>query len=171
MLRALILFFLVSAGSVSAQSFEERLQVFADDLEICFFTGGTVRAQKDCIGDMATNCMDAEEGGHTTIGMSMCLSNEAEVWDGLLNREYKATMAWAKAADEDESEHFPEYANRAQALRAAQRAWIGFRDAECELSYTLWGAGSMRHIAGSDCIMEITAERAIELRAMREPFE
>ena len=33
---------------------------------------------------------------------------------------------------------FPEFANRAKALRDAQRAWIRFRDAECGLAYAVW---------------------------------
>lgn len=170
-MRSFVILFCLIAGPVSAQSFEERIQVFADDLEACFFTSDTVELQRACIGDMAENCMDAEEGGHSTLGMSMCSSAEADVWDGLLNREYRETMARAKAADEDDLAYFPEFANRAKALLEAQRAWIAYRDAECGLAYALWGSGSMRHIAGAGCIMDMTAERAIELRALREPFE
>ena len=77
-------------------------------------------------------------------------------------------MAWAKAGDADDMANFPEFANRADSLRAAQRAWIAFRDAECGLEYALWGSGSMRNIAGTDCLMHMAAERTIELRAKRE---
>ncbi len=159
------------AGPAFGQSYEEKLQIFADDLEACFFTSDTVELQRDCVGDMATNCMDAEEGGHSTLGMSMCSNAEAEVWDRLLNQEYKATMAWAKSMDADEREVFPEFANRATALRDTQRAWIPFRDAECAMAYATWGAGSMRHIAGTSCMMDMTAERTIELRSMREVMQ
>ena len=102
--------------------------------------------------------------------MSRCLNSEAEFWDRLLNDEYRRTMRWAEIMDEDDAEYFSEYANRAIALRAAQRAWITFRDAECEFDYASWGAGSMRRIAGSDCIMRLTAKRTIELRAKRDLF-
>lgn len=125
-------------------------------------------ARAGCIGKVSDACIAGAEGGETTLGMSMCMADEAEVWDRLLNAEYRKTMARAKAMDSDEAESFPQFANRAVALRDAQRAWIAFRDAECALAYAEWGAGSMRHIAGSECVMRMTAQRALELRAMRE---
>jgi uncharacterized protein YecT (DUF1311 family) len=54
-------------------------------------------------------------------------------------------------------------------LREAQRAWIVFRDAECRAQYALYGTGSLRQVVGANCVMSETAERAIELRQMREP--
>ena len=124
-----------------------------------------------CIGRASESCMAGEDGGETTLGMSMCMADEVELWDGILNAEYRETMDFAKAMDAGEAEYFPEYAKRAEALRDAQRAWIAFRDAECALAYAEWGSGSMRHIAGSECVMRMTAERALELRAMRERFQ
>jgi uncharacterized protein YecT (DUF1311 family) len=115
--------------------------------------------------------MDSQEGGHSTLGMTACLNAEADVWDGFLNTEYWATQDWAKAADEEEAAQFPEFAVMAERLREAQRAWIAFRDAECALSYAEWGSGSMRNIAHADCRMQMTAERTIELRRMREMFQ
>jgi len=53
-------------------------------------------------------------------------------------------------------------------LRDAQRAWIAYRDANCAMEYGLWGAGSMRQIAGADCQMRMTAERMLELRSYRQ---
>ena len=103
--------------------------------------------------------------------MSQCLFSEADFWDGLLNIEYKQTLQWAKSMDTDDLDYFPEYANRAKALRDAQRVWISYRDAECELDYAVRGSGSMRYIAGSDCILRLTANRTIELRQKRELFE
>lgn len=171
MLRIFIGIFLIWGIGLGAQPADDEMQVFADDLAACFFTGDTSEAQRECIGDMAVNCMDADEGGYTTLGMSTCASAEADVWDTLLNFEYKETMAWAKASDADEAINFPEHANRVESLLAAQRAWIEFRDTNCSLRYALWGAGSMRHIAGSNCIMEMIAEQTIKLREMREMFE
>ena len=74
-------------------------------------------------------------------------------------------------ADEEEAAYFPEFAVRAEKLLEAQRAWIVYRDAECALDYAEWGAGSMRNIAHADCRLQMTAERTIELRRMREMFQ
>lgn len=153
-----------------AHADEDLLSRYGPLVDACFAYSDTVAAA-DCIGVATSACMEREEGGQTTIGIAGCNQAETEAWDGHLNAEYQATMAWAKASDADEAVNFPEYATRADNLLAAQRAWIAFRDAECGLDYALWGSGSMRHIAGTDCLMRLTAERAIELRAKRGMFE
>jgi uncharacterized protein YecT (DUF1311 family) len=66
--------------------------------------------------------------------------------------------------DAQERDTFPEFANRAESLQAAQRAWIPLRDADCSLEYAMWGSGSMRQIASADCGMRLTGERAIYLK-------
>ena len=150
---------------------DHEVAVFGPALNGCLDAATDSEGLQTCVGTMATTCMDSQEGGHTTLGMTSCLNAEAKVWDQFLNIEYKATRAHAKAMDADEAEYFPEFARRAEALLAAQRAWIAFRDAECDLAYAEWGSGSMRNIAWADCQMQMTAERAIDLRAMREAFE
>lgn len=150
---------------------EQEVGDFGPVLNACLANAADGAALRACIGRMSTACMDGQEGGHTTLGMTSCLNAEARVWDGVLNAEYKASRAFAKAMDADEAAYFPEFARRAEALLAAQRAWIAFRDAECDLAHAEWGSGSMRNIAWADCQMQMTAERAIELRDMRETFE
>ena len=159
------LFLIVENGG--ARATEHEVDAYGGFLEQCYEAAAGTEAKAQCIGAMAQVCMDDQDGGHTTLGMSSCLGAEGEVWDRFLNAEYKATMAWSAASDED----FPEFAKRAEYLRAAQRAWIAFRDAECALEYAQWGSGSMRSIAGADCQMQMTAERTIDLLEMREMFE
>ena len=166
----LLALFLVGASGV-AQATEHEVATFGGFLEQCYEEATGTEAKSQCIGAMAQVCMDDQDGGHTTLGMSSCLGAEGQVWDRFLNAEYKATMAWSAASDKDEAEYFPAYAKRAEHLRAAQRAWIAFRDAECALEYAQWGSGSMRSIAGADCQMQMTAERTIDLLEMREMFE
>ena len=150
---------------------EHEVQDFGPELEACYADATDTAGREACIGTMASTCMDNQDGGHTTLGMSSCLNGEATVWDGFLNVEYKATREFAKAMDADEAEYFPELARRAETLLVAQRAWLAFRDAECALAYAEWGSGSMRTIAYADCVMRMTAERTIRLRSMREAFE
>lgn len=149
---------------------EHEVEAFGPLLEQCYEEAEGADAKAQCIGAMAQACM-AEPGGETTLGMSSCAFAEAQVWDRFLNQEYKVLMEFSKVMDEDDQAYFPTFANRAESLRDAQRAWIAFRDAECGLAYALWGSGSMRHIAGTDCHMQMTAERTIELLEMREQFQ
>ena len=150
---------------------DHEVEAFGPELQACLEAAPDTSGLEACQGKMSTTCMDSQDGGHSTLGMTSCLNAEAKVWDAFLNVEYKATRAHAEAMDKDEAVYFPEFARRAEALLTAQRAWIVFRDAECDLAYAEWGSGSMRNIAWADCQMRMTAERAIELRRMREAFE
>lgn len=117
--------------------------------------------KRACIGTIAVPCADLP-GGETTVGISDCLSREHDAWDTLLNRYWKPLMQAAHASDEAEAPRPAGAPAAAATLRAAQRAWIAFRDAECAHAAAEWGMGSMRLIAGADCMRSMTAERAIE---------
>ena len=160
----------LAAFALAFPALAQDLPDYAPRLHACYDAATDREARLACADAVAEPCM-AEPGDETTIGMSMCLQAETEGWDVLLNREYRATMDHMAAMDEDEREYFPEYATRVDSLRAAQRAWIAFRDAECALAYAEWGSGSHRHIAGTACFAEMTMERTIALRDMRERFE
>ena len=156
-------------GSPAAAS-DTLVASYGSMLETCYANAGSTTDRHACIGAMSTACSAGEEGGETTLGIVSCLMAEAAVWDEYLNAEYQAARARAKAADADEAAYFPEFAKRADALLAAQRAWITFRDAECFRAYAEWGAGSMRNIASAGCQMQMTADRTIELRQSLEEF-
>jgi uncharacterized protein YecT (DUF1311 family) len=168
-LRVLALVLTVLPAAVVAK--EELVTIYGPVLAQCYAAAVGFEAKTACIGALALECMEKEDGGQTTVGMSMCNRAEAEFWDGLLNKEYQLTMAWAKANDIEETKFDSQFANLANALRDAQRAWITFRDAECGLAYAVWGSGSMCQIAGSSCFADMVAERTIELRDIREMFE
>ena len=165
--------FLLAATLVATPLFAQTalVDIYSAHLAQCYAQTDGPAAQTKCIGALSTACIAEEEGGGTTLGISMCNNAEVEYWDILLNEEYRLTMDWAKSFDQEGKAYIPEFTNRAKSLRAAQRAWIIFRDAECELDYAVWGASSMRHIAGTDCIKNLTARRTIELRQKREFFE
>ncbi|TNC65999.1 DUF1311 domain-containing protein [Rubellimicrobium roseum] len=55
-----------------------------------------------------------------------------------------------------------------ETLRAAQRAWIAFRDAACEAEAVLWEGGSAQPMIRSGCLRELTAQRTEDLRAYAE---
>tara|TARA_R110000787_G_scaffold242260_2_gene348380 strand:- start:473 stop:955 length:483 start_codon:yes stop_codon:yes gene_type:complete len=131
-------------------------------VESCFVGATAGETTPSCIGQAANECQ--MRGYTTTLGITQCIQAETQEWDVLLNREYKATRA--------------DFANRDNALSAnsldltdqllkAQRAWIAFRDAECALAYARWQDGSIRSVVHANCMMVMTASRAIELRDMK----
>ena len=137
-------------------------------LDACYYGAEDATARAACDGVVIRACIQGEEGGETTLGMASCAAAATKAWDGLLNAEYRETIGWTQMMDSEDKALFPEFANREDALRQAQRAWIAFRDAECGFAYAQWGAGSMRHIAGTECIRQLTAKRTLELGAARD---
>lgn len=163
MMRALCLILTVLAGAVGAQD----NWLYAPMVDSCAARGMEDGGPESCIGDAASACMSGETDGETTVGMMFCQLGERDAWDVLLNAEYALARDFARSLDAQDLALFPEYAIRADQLLAAQRAWIAFRDANCAMEYGLWGAGSMRQIAGADCHLRMTAERSLALRDYR----
>ncbi|MEM8869902.1 MAG: lysozyme inhibitor LprI family protein [Pseudomonadota bacterium] len=136
-------------------------------LEACYY-GAEETAGRSACKDLVFDRCQSQPNMGTTLGMMTCAQHETQAWDVLLNAEYAEALAWAKGMDAQDQQHFPEFAKRAESLLAAQRAWIAFRDAECGLAYAVWGAGSMRTLAGTACHADMTAERTLALRALRD---
>lgn len=171
--RVMSLLFAVLAAPVFAQ--EQGMEDLLQDLAMRYTTSDPVEclrraaspvAAQTCIGVASGTCMEQEADGSTTFGMMACTMAETAAWDALLNAEYQ--KARARAARMDGFETTAEYAVRAARLLDAQRAWIAFRDAECALAYSEFGAGTMRVLGSAGCHLQMTAERTITLRLMFE---
>ncbi len=119
----------------------------------------TLVEARPCIGSSANACMEATEGGTSTVGMGGCIRAELDEWDARLNSAYQARIEEHRASDAEFEPPLPE----AEALRDAQRAWIPWRDANCLYEISHWGGGTGGGPAGTSCQMYMTAERALEL--------
>ncbi|MEL6679004.1 MAG: lysozyme inhibitor LprI family protein, partial [Pseudomonadota bacterium] len=117
-------------------------------------------------GRYITQCTNADPENQTTVGMVACISTEVTAWDVLLNETYRQTLATLEEADAT-GDFISEETRRVPSLRAAQRAWIAYRDAECDLRYSLYGQGSLRTIVAANCLLGFTADRTIALRDMQ----
>ncbi|SLN58196.1 lysozyme inhibitor LprI family protein [Pseudooctadecabacter jejudonensis] len=155
---------LVSPVHADPQPAVADLMHYASDLPNCLSAAPDPQTAAACVGAASTACMETEDDGFSTVGMMFCTLAEYHAWDAELNAAYQAARADMAQLDAQEQELFAEFATRADSLRTAQRAWITFRDAECALAYALWGAGSMRQIAGASCLLDMTATRTVELR-------
>lgn len=98
-------------------------------------------------------CLEKPEN-QGTMGMVDCMGAETQIWDRRLNREYQATLRSLESETQAR-------------LRAAQRLWVQFRDANC-LTYRTLTGGSMDALSAADCMMRMTALRALELERMRQ---
>ena len=85
----------------------------------------------------------------TTASMIICMDDEASRQDALLNKEYKRTMSLLSK-------------ERKESLRAAQRAWIEYRNANCDW-YNDPSGGSSAGVSASQCFLNMTVSRLIEV--------
>jgi uncharacterized protein YecT (DUF1311 family) len=116
-------------------------------LAVSSLSAAPASGQQDGLTEAFGGCMDASGG--VTFAMIDCISAEYERQDERLNQLYQTLMS---SLDYE----------RRETLRAAQRAWIEFRDANCDFYFDPQGGTSAR-LAANSCIMSETAERADEL--------
>ena len=117
---------------------------------------------QSCIGKISDPCQD-KPNGSTTIGISECLVREQSAWDTILNENYKDSMKTAKETDKRIKHDGTGSGGVADSLVKAQRAWIAYRDAECDRVWALSQEGTLRTVASASCLNDLTAQRAIAL--------
>lgn len=98
----------------------------------------------------ANDCANAQ----TQTQMNVCAGESAKKADAALN----ATYAQIKTRLEAD-------ASKVQQLTKAQRAWIAFRDAECDFAGSAAEGGSMQPMIVSACRERMTANRTRDLSA------
>jgi uncharacterized protein YecT (DUF1311 family) len=97
-------------------------------------------------------CLDASGGA--TFAMIDCINAEEKFWDQRLNRSYQALLKQLTS-------------DRQKSLRAAQRLWLQYRDANCGFYFDPDG-GQMARLTATECHLRMTADRATELTALNE---
>ena len=92
--------------------------------------------------------------------------------DAAMNAQYGRTMAAMRRADALPSDRLPGLhrtgPSRANALLQAQRAWLGFRNAQCNAEGAAFAGGSAHGAAVSGCLATLTRERTRQLAAMAQ---
>ena len=92
--------------------------------------------------------------------MNFCARQEWQVADADLNDAYKSAMALMKTIDAD----LPKAERGAEdSLRAAQRAWVTFRDAACTAEGYPMHGGSAEPMVVNGCLAQLTRQRAKSL--------
>lgn len=117
-------------------------------------------------GGDEVNCDDAA----TQPELTFCAHREYEEADAELNRIWHDMVAYAKNLDEEVAPVAKERGlpTTLEALRAAQRAWIAFRDAQCQFeSYDAFG-GTAQPMVGSLCLAQVTRDRVASFKLLLE---
>ncbi|WP_310542834.1 lysozyme inhibitor LprI family protein [Phenylobacterium sp.] len=93
-------------------------------------------------------CLDSPAGG-STMGQIQCIGDAVAIQDARLNKNYAKAMKGLTLEQQ-------------ASLRAAQRAWIAFKQADCQsLQDDAWG--TMSRVTANMCVLDRTTERADEL--------
>ena len=103
--------------------------------------------------------------------MNQCAYEDWVKADEELNAVYKQALAFAASQDADLKEYQPELQGAVKALKKAQRAWVSYRDGQCE-SYG-FGArgGSMEPLLIESCKADLTNLRVKELKDLMAGLE
>ncbi|QDD65743.1 MULTISPECIES: lysozyme inhibitor LprI family protein [Herbaspirillum] len=102
----------------------------------------------------------AIEKDSSTAGMREATNQARQMWDKELNKSYQHLMSRLPAAQQE-------------VLRASQRAWIKFRDADGEVISRIVAAqqGTMFQLTATSYWMELTKARALQLDGYDRSFE
>ena len=100
-------------------------------------------------------CMDKAE---SNVAMKECSADAYEAADKILNQVYSSQVAALKKSDPvgDNQEIL-------RRLIASEKAWISFRDADCEYQGTSMLGGTGESLVVSECNVEKTVSRAKQL--------
>jgi uncharacterized protein YecT (DUF1311 family) len=98
----------------------------------------------------ARSCID---NARTQMEMTACAADELARADSVLNDVYRQVIAGMDSST-------------VPLLRQAQRAWIGLRDADCELDNAEFEGGSIHPMLYAMCVAHQTRQRTAHLRQM-----
>lgn len=91
----------------------------------------------------ATECIEPQVQGL----MNACAAKDFAAADGALNTAWKPAKSFADAI------------GKGAALLSAQRAWLKYRDAACDVHASPFEGGSIQPLIYSTCMSELTTQR------------
>jgi uncharacterized protein YecT (DUF1311 family) len=101
----------------------------------------------------------------TQTDMTQCEQLRQGDADDALNAQYKKTRA---AAVETDRNLDADQKGAEKALVKAQRAWVDFRDAECEVAGFAMRGGSGEPMLVAGCTADLTDKRTAELKELAD---
>lgn len=116
---------------------------------LCFSFAAEAIGHEDDTLYSPTYAACIKASGGVTFDMADCIRGELVVQDRKLNEAYRALQKSLTKERRDQ-------------LTKAQRAWIAFRDANCDFQFDPEG-GSMARLNAEYCMLSTTAHRAQEL--------
>ncbi len=102
------------------------------------------------------------------MDLNICADQEYQAADAGLNKTYREAIVAMRETDRELGDIDAAYVGAVEALKKAQRSWIGYRDGQCELAGFEARGGSMEPMLVSGCLAELTRKRTAELKELLE---
>ena len=96
-----------------------------------------------------------------TPEINECASIEQVKVEAQLNATYKSVI---QKLEHPDPEFADDYSATKKALIEAQRAWVKFREADCEATYTWHSGGTIRTVMHIGCMQAHAEQRIKELK-------
>jgi uncharacterized protein YecT (DUF1311 family) len=93
---------------------------------------------------------------------AVCADDEFARVDDALNAQWKKTLAVVRQHDRTSK------LKREPEFRAAQRAWVTFRDSHCDSMFAAHYEANPEYIESVHCRVQLTAERTKQLQEIAE---
>lgn len=100
-----------------------------------------------------------------TLEINACLQKQQAQTEAQLNQVYREVLAQISA----ESAQPGSPAQMKQQFIGAQRAWISFREKDCQAVYTFWSQGTIRNAMYLGCMRSRAEQRIKELQEYTQP--
>ena len=104
-----------------------------------------------------TDCRDPQD----QTSMNICAAQAYRAADADLNRVWAQALARVQRLDRESA-----HGEAERRLRAAQRAWLAFRDAQCQVAGLDALGGSMEPLLVGGCLRDLTERRTNELHML-----
>lgn len=121
-------------------------------------------AEGPAVGDDETP-LDCDNAW-TQVDMTACAAEDYAVADEALNAQWAVTRR--AMVDIDEAIKDPEQRGAEKSLLSAQRAWITYRDGQCDADGWGYFGGTIRPQIVASCLADLTRKRTEELKSMIE---
>jgi len=100
--------------------------------------------------------------------MNWCAAEDFRRADAALNAQWKLTAAEMKRRDADQGPLESSQRTHFDTLLEAQRAWLRYRDLQCEVEGFAFRGGTMEPLIVATCRTGLTEARTKELRELAE---
>jgi uncharacterized protein YecT (DUF1311 family) len=143
--------------------FKRCLQKVVTSTESMIFLGECMRVSiiVSVLGLLAVNFVQAGDcqKAMTTPELDVCARQDLKVSEIELNRVYRRIIAGLSQPDTE----LAKYSDMRASLISAQRAWVKFREEDCQSVYVKHASGTLRGVMKLGCLRARADQRIKEL--------